>query len=95
MVGFATIADTVPTEKLGTTFGIITPFMNAGAFAGPMVSGILLQTVGYWATWSTAIAVVSCPGLQKIRKLWPDIDVAGRGHRLAFPYGRKPTEGKD
>lgn len=58
VVGYATIADTVGSEYLGTALGMLTPFMNAGAFTGPLVSGTLLPIVGYWSTWSVAMAVV-------------------------------------
>lgn len=58
IVGFATLADTVGVEHMGVTVGIITSFASAGTFAGPMIAGVLLEKVGYWHAWASAIAVV-------------------------------------
>lgn len=44
---------------MGKTMGIIGPIVGSGAFLGPMVAGILLPLVGYWRTWSVAIAMIA------------------------------------
>ncbi|KAI9717566.1 MAG: hypothetical protein M1812_004707 [Candelaria pacifica] len=58
VVGLATVADTVGGENMGKTMGSVGAILTAGTLSGPMVGGVLLQTVGYWATWSTAIVVL-------------------------------------
>ncbi|KAI9695925.1 MAG: hypothetical protein M1836_006042 [Candelina mexicana] len=58
VVGLATVADTVGGENMGKTMGSVGAILTAGTLSGPMVSGVLLQTVGYWATWATAIFVL-------------------------------------
>ncbi|KAL5363200.1 major facilitator superfamily domain-containing protein [Aspergillus floccosus] len=58
IVGLATVADTVQRERLGTAMGIVMTFTNAGTISGPMVSGLLLEWVGYWATWSVPLVVL-------------------------------------
>lgn len=44
---------------MGKTMGIVGPIVGSGAFLGPMVAGILLPLVGYWRTWSVAIAMIA------------------------------------
>ena len=39
--------------------GIVGPIVGSGAFLGPMISGVLLPMVGYWWTWSVAIAMIA------------------------------------
>lgn len=38
--------------------GIVGPIVGSGAFLGPMVAGVLISSVGYWRTWSFAIAMI-------------------------------------
>lgn len=58
IVGCATMADTVGTENMGKATGITTAAVSAGSLAGPMMAGILVETVGYWQAWSLSILVV-------------------------------------
>lgn len=58
IIGPATLADTVGPENSPKTLGAISVLYNSGLLVGPMVSGWLLRLVGYWPTWSTAIAVL-------------------------------------
>lgn len=44
---------------MGKIMGIVSTITNAGAYAGPMAGGFLLDVAGYWATWSVAIGLVS------------------------------------
>lgn len=39
--------------------GIVGPIVGSGAFLGPMVAGVLISSVGYWRTWSVAIAMIA------------------------------------
>ncbi|EAU35708.1 predicted protein [Aspergillus terreus NIH2624] len=58
IVGLATVADAVPRDRLGTAMGVVMTFANAGTISGPMVSGLLLEWAGYWATWSVPLVVL-------------------------------------
>ena len=39
--------------------GIVGPIVGSGAFLGPMVAGVLISSIGYWSTWSVAIAMIT------------------------------------
>ncbi|KAJ5160180.1 MFS transporter [Penicillium canariense] len=58
IIGFATAADTVKPERIGTTMGIIMACASAGMITGPMISGLILETFGYWFTWSVPVAIL-------------------------------------
>ncbi|KAJ5538713.1 hypothetical protein N7494_008192 [Penicillium frequentans] len=58
IVGLATVADTVGQENTGKVLGGVSSFFNSGLLLGPMLSGTLLQLLGYWPTWMVAIAVL-------------------------------------
>lgn len=58
IVGFATAADTVHESDMGKVMGVIMSFASAGVISGPMVSGILLDSVGYWLTWSVPLGIL-------------------------------------
>lgn len=58
IVAFATVADTVGEEHMGKTIGLVNAFAMGGVIAGPMASGLLLQTVGYWGTWTAPFVVL-------------------------------------
>lgn len=59
IVGLATVAETVGQENTGRTLGGISSFFTSGLLFGPMISGVLLEFVGYWFTWMFAIAVLA------------------------------------
>jgi hypothetical protein len=52
------LTDTVGTENMGKTLGVVTVFMNSASFAGPMTAGVLLEAIGYYPTWAVPIAIV-------------------------------------
>ncbi|KAJ5690051.1 MFS transporter [Penicillium macrosclerotiorum] len=58
IVGLATAADTVGQDRVGTIMGIIMSFVNAGMIVGPMVSGLILETAGYWLTWTVPVVIL-------------------------------------
>ncbi|KAJ5178342.1 major facilitator superfamily domain-containing protein [Penicillium coprophilum] len=58
IVGFATIADTVGSENRARVISAISAFFISGLLVGPMVSGTLIDLIGYWPTWLTAIAIL-------------------------------------
>lgn len=43
---------------MGVTVGVVASFTSAGTLAGPMFAGVLLEKLGYWYAWASAIAVV-------------------------------------
>lgn len=59
IVGFATIADVVGPDDTSRTLTTVSVFFMSGLLVGPLVSGILMQLIGYWPTWGTAIAVLA------------------------------------
>lgn len=66
IVGLATIADAVGEEHMGKIMGVVNSFVTSGVILGPMVSGLLLQAVGYWGTWAPPLVVL---GLDMIARL--------------------------
>ncbi|KAJ5356722.1 MFS transporter [Penicillium concentricum] len=58
IIGYATIADTVGSENRSQTISTISAFFISGLLVGPMVSGTLINLIGYWPTWLTAIAIL-------------------------------------
>ncbi|KAL4916011.1 major facilitator superfamily domain-containing protein [Aspergillus aurantiobrunneus] len=59
IVGLATIADAVGEENMGAAMGVVNAFLTGGVIAGPAVSGLLLQAVGYWGTWAAPLVVLT------------------------------------
>ena len=58
IVGLATVADTVGGDDMGKVEGIMMSFLYSGLIGGPFISGMLLQYVGYWATWSLPLLLL-------------------------------------
>lgn len=59
IVAFATLVDNVDGENKGKVTGTAMSIVGTGIFAGPMVSGILLELFGYWPAWSAALLLLS------------------------------------
>ncbi|KAL2813022.1 major facilitator superfamily domain-containing protein [Aspergillus granulosus] len=59
IVAFATLADNVGEGNKGKVLGTAMSFVGTGIFAGPMVSGALLQLLGYWPAWSAALLLLA------------------------------------
>lgn len=59
IVAFATLVDNVDGENKGKVTGTAMSIVGTGIFAGPMVSGILLQLFGYWPAWSAALLLLA------------------------------------
>ncbi|KAJ5126633.1 MFS transporter [Penicillium atrosanguineum] len=51
IVGFATLTDNIRSEHVGKALGTAMSFVTAGVIMGPMVAGVLVQLLGYWAAW--------------------------------------------
>ncbi|KAJ5205356.1 Major facilitator superfamily domain general substrate transporter [Penicillium cf. griseofulvum] len=59
IIGFATLADNVDRQHIGSVMGTVTSFIQAGVTAGPAISGALLELSGYWQAWSVPLALLS------------------------------------
>lgn len=59
IVAFATLVDNVDGGNKGKVTGTAMSIVGTGIFAGPMVSGILLELFGYWPAWSAALLLLS------------------------------------
>ncbi|KAF3911933.1 hypothetical protein ABW20_dc0108006 [Dactylellina cionopaga] len=58
IVATATIRDSVQGKDIGKAFGFALACANIGSLAGPVISGILLEFVGYWMTWASVLVVL-------------------------------------
>lgn len=58
VVGYAMLLDCTDTRDMGKNIGLSMSFITAGAISGPSVSGVLLELVGYWATWSVPMVIL-------------------------------------
>ncbi|KKK17328.1 hypothetical protein AOCH_002451 [Aspergillus ochraceoroseus] len=58
VIGFALLVDNVAREHVGNMIGIAMSFVTAGIVGGPMVSGVLLEWIGYWGAWSVPLGVL-------------------------------------
>ncbi|KAH8704866.1 putative MFS multidrug transporter [Talaromyces proteolyticus] len=58
VVSLATIAENVPSRHMAKTMGIVNVAGCLGISLGPTVSGILLESAGYWASWSSAFGLL-------------------------------------
>ncbi|KAK2763904.1 hypothetical protein FQN54_009523 [Arachnomyces sp. PD_36] len=59
VIGFALLANNIPTEHLGKSLGVTMSLVTAGIMGGPTVSGALLQLLGYWPAWSVPLVVLA------------------------------------
>ncbi|PLB52220.1 MFS general substrate transporter [Aspergillus steynii IBT 23096] len=58
IVSFAIMLDCTAAEDMGKTLGIVMTFVTTGFIGGPTIAGILLELVGYWATWSVPMTIL-------------------------------------
>lgn len=66
VLGLSTVHDNVPSDQLGKTLGLVTIAISIGTSAGTMVAGMLLELVGYWATWSAAYVLIACDAIMRL-----------------------------
>lgn len=59
IVGLATITDVVDDSQTGMAMGMLMSFVNAGMLAGPLVSGFLLEAIGYRAMWAVPLSIIT------------------------------------
>ncbi|CZT18433.1 related to vesicular amine transporter [Ramularia collo-cygni] len=59
IVCFATLADCTDREHVGRTMGTAMSFVSAGIVTGPVVSGVILQLMGYWVAWSVPLVLLA------------------------------------
>ncbi|KAJ5737062.1 uncharacterized protein N7483_002187 [Penicillium malachiteum] len=58
IIGFATIADTVSPDNMGSAMGLVMSFANSGTICGPAIAGLLYEAVNYWVLWSVPLLVL-------------------------------------
>ncbi|KAL6233065.1 major facilitator superfamily domain-containing protein [Aspergillus navahoensis] len=66
IVAFATLVDNVDERTKGKVTSTAMSFISMGIFAGPMVSGFLLQLLGYWPAWSAALLLLAVDFLARL-----------------------------
>ncbi|KAJ5904773.1 uncharacterized protein N7473_001689 [Penicillium subrubescens] len=71
VVGFALLMESVAAKDLGATMGVAMSFVTAGVISGPMISGVLLQLLGYWLTWSVPLTVLIIDVIARLIMLEP------------------------
>ncbi|KAL4971922.1 major facilitator superfamily domain-containing protein [Aspergillus desertorum] len=66
IVAFATLVDNVDERTKGKVTSTAMSFVSMGIFAGPMMSGFLLQLLGYWPAWSAALLLLGVDFLARL-----------------------------
>ncbi|KAL4733774.1 major facilitator superfamily domain-containing protein, partial [Aspergillus similis] len=66
IVALATLVDNVDERSKGKVTSTSMSFVSMGVFAGPMVSGFLLELVGYWPAWSAALLLLAVDFLARL-----------------------------
>lgn len=66
VLGLATIAENIPSNRMGQTMGLVTIAVSVGTSAGTMLAGILLELIGYWPTWCTAFALIAVDAVMRL-----------------------------
>ncbi|KAL4963659.1 MFS transporter [Aspergillus stella-maris] len=59
VVAMATLVDNLDSRNKGKVLGASMSVVGTGIFAGPALSGVLLELVGYWAAWSGALVLLA------------------------------------
>ncbi|OQD86037.1 hypothetical protein PENANT_c008G00573 [Penicillium antarcticum] len=71
IIGFATVADNMSPDRVGFGMGLMLSFANSGTISGPVISGLLLEATGYWATWSVPILVLTVDLIARVVMIEP------------------------
>lgn len=58
ITSFATLVDNIDAKSKGRVLATAMSFATLGIVAGPMVSGMFFQLLGYWAAWSVPIVLL-------------------------------------
>jgi MFS family permease len=82
IVGLATVSDILSRDDIGFGISLMISFANAGTVSGPVVSGLLIETTGYWVTWSIPLIVLT-------------IDLLARVVMIESPYKISPSSSED
>ncbi|PQE22036.1 MFS transporter protein [Rutstroemia sp. NJR-2017a BBW] len=82
IIGFATVTDILSRDAIGFGISLMISFANAGTVTGPVVSGLLIETAGYWVTWSIPLIVLA-------------IDLLARLIMIESPYNILPSSDED
>ncbi|CAG8255005.1 unnamed protein product [Penicillium nalgiovense] len=66
IVGFATVADTIRPDHMGFAMSLMMSCANTGTISGPALAGLLLETTGYWITWSIPLLVLTIDFIARV-----------------------------
>lgn len=66
VLGLSTVHGSVPSNQLGKTLGLVTIAISVGTTGGTMVAGMLLELVGYWATWSVPYVLIAIDAIMRL-----------------------------
>lgn len=58
VISFATIDDKIQPLHMSKALGIAFSFLTTAVLTGPAISGVLLQSSGYWAIWSVPLSLL-------------------------------------
>ncbi|KAJ5271620.1 hypothetical protein N7524_004889 [Penicillium chrysogenum] len=58
IIGFATVADTVSANNMGSAMGLVISCANSGTISGPAISGLLYEIVSYRVLWTIPLLVL-------------------------------------
>lgn len=56
--GFATVADAVNPNNMGSAMGLVMSCANSGTISGPAISGLTYEAVDYWVLWLIPLLVL-------------------------------------
>ncbi|KAL4948462.1 major facilitator superfamily domain-containing protein [Aspergillus filifer] len=59
VVAMATLVDNLDAESKGRVLGAAMSVVGTGIFAGPMLSGVMLELWGYWGAWAGALGLLA------------------------------------
>lgn len=59
VVGLAIVSDNVPPERVGAALGMTTIGLTWGCLLGPMVSGYIHDTFGYYGCYAIPVALIA------------------------------------
>lgn len=93
IVCFATLTDNIRSEHIGKVLATVMSFVTAGIVSGPMVSGALLQLLGYWAAWSAPLILLGMDFVARLIMIEKHDEKRASSHdeREALLASQKPS----
>ncbi|KAJ5219191.1 MFS general substrate transporter [Penicillium cinerascens] len=72
LVCTAMITETAGDGRIGRVMGLSTSFIMIGTVSGPMLGGVLLGLVGYWAAWSVPMGLLFLDMIARLVMIQPE-----------------------